>query len=61
MVGIKYLGTSLLSLLAFNPGALAHRWFNYQDDITREADGLFVPDDEADLVGFVRSTIPARP
>lgn len=60
MVRTKYLGTALLSLLAFNSAALAHRWFNWQEDITCEADGLFVPDDEADLVNFVKEHYPRK-
>ncbi|RAH79625.1 FAD/FMN-containing dehydrogenase [Aspergillus japonicus CBS 114.51] len=62
MVGTKsYLGTALLSLLALNsPGVLAHRWFNWQEDISCDATGYFVPDDEADLVSFVKEQYPRK-
>ncbi|KAL4742732.1 FAD/FMN-containing dehydrogenase [Aspergillus similis] len=57
MVGFRStLGAAALSLLALSPcGALAHRWYNWQVDITCEADGFFVPEDEADLVRFVKA------
>ncbi|PYH85805.1 hypothetical protein BO82DRAFT_388984 [Aspergillus uvarum CBS 121591] len=55
MVGTKsYLGTALLSLLALNSsGVLAHRWFNWQEDIRCDATGYFVPDNEADLISYL--------
>ncbi|KAL4916467.1 FAD/FMN-containing dehydrogenase [Aspergillus aurantiobrunneus] len=52
---------ALLSLLALNsPGTLAHRWYNWQTDITCEATALFVPDDEADLINFVKEQHPRK-
>ncbi|CAG8879061.1 unnamed protein product [Penicillium nalgiovense] len=62
MVGFSSsLGTAFLSLLALNGlGALAHRWFNWQFDITCEATGYFVPGNEADLVEFVRTQYPQK-
>ncbi|KAL4771339.1 FAD/FMN-containing dehydrogenase [Aspergillus nidulans var. acristatus] len=57
MLGFRSsLGAATLFLLALSPcGTLAHRWYNWQVDITCEADGLFVPEDEADLVRFVKA------
>ncbi|KAL4760662.1 FAD/FMN-containing dehydrogenase [Aspergillus foveolatus] len=57
MLGFRSsLGAATLFLLALSPcGTLAHRWYNWKVDITCEADGLFVPEDEADLVRFVKA------
>lgn len=55
------LGIALLSFLVLNSSrVLAHRWFNWQDEITCEATGLFVPDDEADLVSWVKEQHPRK-
>lgn len=52
---------AFLSLLALNgSGVLAHRWFNWQFDITCEATGYFVPDNEADLIEFVKAQYPQK-
>ncbi|KAL4948853.1 FAD/FMN-containing dehydrogenase [Aspergillus filifer] len=62
MVGsMKSMRTALLSLLALNTsGALAHRWWNWQNDITCESTAYFVPDDEADLINFVKEQYPRK-
>ncbi|KAL4924069.1 FAD/FMN-containing dehydrogenase [Aspergillus undulatus] len=52
---------ALFSLLALNSsGALAHRWWNWQNDITCESTAYFVPEDEADLISFVKEQYPRK-
>lgn len=55
MVGLK--SAVFLSLAA---QGLAYRWFNWQVDITCEATGFFVPDNETDLAGFVKHHYPLK-
>ncbi|KAL4909355.1 hypothetical protein BDW74DRAFT_174559 [Aspergillus multicolor] len=61
MVRLSTLSAAALSILALSPsGALAHRWYNWQVDITCESDGFFAPEDEADLVQFVKAHHPKK-
>ncbi|KAL3476612.1 FAD/FMN-containing dehydrogenase [Aspergillus californicus] len=50
-----------LSLLALNtPCSLGYRWHNWQDEISCEATGYFVPQTETDLVDFVKEQYPHK-
>ncbi|KAJ5893679.1 FAD/FMN-containing dehydrogenase [Penicillium taxi] len=62
MIGSKSsLRAAFLSLLALNSsGAMAYRWFNWQTDVSCEATGFFAPQDEADLVNFVKTKYPVK-
>ncbi|CAI7644467.1 unnamed protein product [Penicillium pancosmium] len=49
-------GAAFLSLLSLHgAGVTAHRWFNWQFDITCDATAFFVPDNETDLIDFVKA------
>lgn len=50
----------LLSLLLSETVVLAHRWYNWQYDITCESTAYFVPRDEDDLVNFIKQENPKQ-
>lgn len=51
---------SVLQLLLAAPLVSPHRWYNWQFDLTCEATSYFVPEDENDLVSFVKSHQSAK-
>lgn len=54
-------GKALFSVLALGTTqAAAHHWFNWQSFSGCEATGLFVPEDEADLISWVKEQYPKK-
>lgn len=50
----------ILSLLLSETVVLAHRWYNWQFDITCESTAYIAPRDEDDLVKFIKQENPLR-